>query len=140
MCAELVKAIDDHVISTMKAAKFYCVVDSARDLLDSTHPTGDHMTDHTTRPESWDEITLAACDPERAPDADCLMELRARVERLEQAQQPAPSTPAGQKGLFYSVAAVMSESPTDAILAMADWLERQGEDRIAVLLRMEVGR
>ncbi len=43
------------------------------------------MTDHTARPESWDHVARQAKDD--YPYADCLMELRARVERLEQAQQ-----------------------------------------------------
>ena len=38
-------------------------------------------TDHTARPESWAGNGIA----------DCILELRARVERLEQAQQPEPA-------------------------------------------------
>jgi hypothetical protein len=41
-------------------------------------------TDHTARPESWGYITR---HDSINPYADCLMELLARVERLEQAQQ-----------------------------------------------------
>jgi hypothetical protein len=143
------------------------------------------MTDHTARPESWDEITRWAA--RNHPSDDCLMELRARVERLEQRtqdelanwrtaavtqglidrrldrlehrlerlegqQQPAPSTPAGQGELVNSVAKVivnvgltsfsadLRPEARAAIRVVADWLEHQGEDIIAVLLRMEVGR
>jgi hypothetical protein len=47
-------------------------------------------TDHTARPESW--TFLATRDPALypSPHIDCILELRARVERLEQAQQPIP--------------------------------------------------
>lgn len=47
-------------------------------------------TDHTARPENWDEITRWAATGLPLPTTDCLLELRARVERLEQAQQPEP--------------------------------------------------
>jgi hypothetical protein len=96
-------------------------------------------TDHIARSGSWAEQKKWAVDDS---DADCILELRARVERLEQAQQqPAPSTPAGQGELFDSVAAVMSESPTDVILAVADWLASQHYLHTAANeLRREVGR
>jgi hypothetical protein len=53
------------------------------------------MTDHTARPESWETVQQWA---DSVPACDCLMDLRARVERLEQAQQPEPEGPnlAGQ--------------------------------------------
>jgi hypothetical protein len=54
--------------------------------------------------------------------------------------EPAPSTPAGQGELFDSVAAVMSESPTDVILAVVKWLESQAWRGAADALRREVGR
>jgi hypothetical protein len=50
------------------------------------------------------------------------------------------STPAGQGELFDSVAAAMSESPTDVILAVADWLADNGAIIGPSLLRREVGR
>ncbi len=50
------------------------------------------MTDHTARPESWDEITRWAVTETPPPVADCLLDLHYRVERLEQAQQqPEPA-------------------------------------------------
>jgi hypothetical protein len=49
------------------------------------------MTDYTARPENWGHITRHDFTN---PYADCLMELRARVERLEQAQQQPEPEPA----------------------------------------------
>jgi hypothetical protein len=64
-----------------------------------------------------------------------------RLAALEQAQQqPAPSTPAGRGELFDRVAAAMSESPTDVILAVADWLVDNGAIIGPSLLRREAGR
>jgi hypothetical protein len=109
------------------------------------------MTDHTARPESWDYAALRA--EADFPYGDCMLELRARVERLEQAQQlpdPAPSTPAGQGELVRSVALAITDDEHDAalwddearaaILAVADWLVRFEFIGAASALRREVGR
>jgi len=117
-------------------------------------------TDHTARPESWEALTQWAASRTDSPAADCILELRARVERLEQAQQqgnssailtsspPAPSTPAGQGELVRSVAeAIAAASLGDwtpearrAILAVADWQSGMGREFSADLLREEAGR
>jgi len=118
------------------------------------------MTDHTARPESWK--TLAQWAASKHPDGDCILELRARVERLEQAQQqgnssasltssaPAPSTPAGQGELVSCVKKAMEAIPYEpggyapearaAILAVVLWLESQAWRGAADALRREVGR
>jgi hypothetical protein len=114
---------------------------------------------YTARPESW--AYFAACDPGRASAADCLMELLARVERLEHKQrdseaasqvEPAPSTPAGQGELVRCVAKALSDAPGNseipdwtpeaiaAILAVADWCDGRGMHGAAEWLRREVGR
>jgi len=46
--------------------------------------------DHTARPEAWEAMAQWAASRTDSPAADCILELRARVERLEQAQQPIP--------------------------------------------------
>jgi len=46
------------------------------------------MTDHTARPESWDEQRRWT---DQIADSDCIMELLSRVERLERKQQGQPS-------------------------------------------------
>ena len=46
-------------------------------------------TDHTARPMSWQTLTRWAAS--QHPDGDCILELRARVERLEQAQHAQPA-------------------------------------------------
>jgi hypothetical protein len=107
------------------------------------------MTDHTARPRSWERIAEFA-ESQGDSCADGLMELRARVERLEQAQQqPAPSTPAGQGELVRSVALAIPGGSTHvdwtpearrAIFAAADWLVSQGYGAAANTLRREVGR
>jgi len=126
------------------------------------------MTDHTARPESWD--TMKQWAARKVPDSDCILELRARVERLEQAQQqPAPSTPsgsaassavasgveesstpAGQGELVGCVKKAMEAIPYEpggyapearaAILAVILWLESQAWRGAAEALRREVGR
>jgi hypothetical protein len=48
------------------------------------------MTDHTARPYSWE---YAAANAPGLACYDCILELRARVERLEQAQQQQPEGP-----------------------------------------------
>jgi hypothetical protein len=108
--------------------------------------------DHTARTESWEALTQWAAS--QHPAADCILELRARVERLEQAQQqqPAPPAPAGRGELVRSVAATILDAPsTDdtndwtpearaAILTVADYLELQAWRGAADALRREVGR
>ena len=105
-------------------------------------------TDHIARSGSWAEQKKWAVDDS---DADCLLELRARVERLEQAQQqPAPSTPAGQGELVGCVKKAMEAIPYEpggyapearaAILAVANWFVSQGLKASADLLRREVRR
>jgi hypothetical protein len=95
--------------------------------------------DHTARPENWETVQQWA---DSVPACDCLMELRARVERLEQAQQqpeptftseeveriqapwsylasekelqqPIPSTPAGQGELVRCVANAAARARCD---------------------------
>jgi len=118
-------------------------------------------TEETARPESWEALTQWAASRTDSPAADCIIELRARVERLEQAQQqgnssailtsspPAPSTPAGQGELVSGVAEAMDATPwvfrgyahvDAAILAVADWFAKQGWGIAATMLRREVGR
>ena len=114
--------------------------------------------DHTARTESWEALTQWAAS--QHPAADCILELRARVERLEQAQQqgnssailtsspPAPSTPAGQGELVRSVAQELCPNSlhdwtpmaSRAILAVAHWLVGKGYVHAADMLRREVGR
>ncbi len=113
--------------------------------------------DHTARPESWEALTQWAATRTDSL-ADCMMELRARVERLEHKQrdseaalqvEPAPSTPAGQGELVRSVARAIPDGDSEmdwtpearrAILAVADWCDGRGMDGAADLLRREVGR
>jgi hypothetical protein len=68
-------------------------------------------TEETARPESWEALTQWAASRTDSPAADCILELRTRVERLEQAQQPEPE-PADEQTL-HTVA-----------LRMVDGLER----------------
>jgi len=65
------------------------------------------MTDHTARPESWD--TMKQWAARNVPDSDCILELRARVERLEQAQQQPEPEPADNQTL-HSVALRMVDT------------------------------
>jgi hypothetical protein len=110
-------------------------------------------TDHTARASAWALMTeWSTSDGDDDAIAGCLLELRARVERLEQAQQPEPSepsTPAGQGELVRSVALAIGQDgdaimwkaeARRAILAVADWCDGRGMDGAADLLRQEVGR
>jgi hypothetical protein len=113
--------------------------------------------DHTARPESWGHMTQMTDNYW----ADCLLEIRARVERLEHKQrdseaasqvEPAPSTPAGQRELVRRVLNAMLDVPNNsdvvassfearaAILAVILWLESQAWRGAADALRREVRR
>jgi len=109
-------------------------------------------TEETARPGSWDEIRQLG--RHNSYTADCILELRARVERLEQAQQqPAPSTPAGQGELVRLVAELIAHFASTSrvgddctpaarrlIIAVVIWLESQAWRGAADALRREVGR
>ncbi len=63
-----------------------------------------------------------------------------RAQKLLGEGCPESSNVAGQGELLDSVAAVLSESPTDVILAVADWFDRQDWRVSAAKLRREVRR
>ncbi len=124
-------------------------------------------TEETARPGSWDEVRQLG--RHNSYTADCLLELRARVELLEQAQQPAtcPHIVSSDEGTSYCglgqqqaeqqaeaadpgtelvrrVQDAIDHAPDlyearAAIIAVADWLFERTQYG-AQVLRREVGR
>jgi hypothetical protein len=124
-------------------------------------------TEETARPGSWDEVRQLG--RHNSYTADCLLELRARVERLEQAQQPAtcPHIVSSDEGTSYcGLAQQLAQQQPDVadpgtelvrrvqdaidhapdlyearavILCIADWLHERTRYG-AEVLRREVGR
>jgi hypothetical protein len=123
---------------------------------------------HTARPEAWEAMAQWAAARSDNP-ADCILELRARVERLEQAQQPAtcPHIVSSDEGTSYcGLAQQLAQQQPDVadpgtelvrrvqdaidhapdlyearavILCIADWLHERTRYG-AEVLRREVGR
>jgi hypothetical protein len=100
-------------------------------------------TDHTARPGSWDEVRQLG--RHNSYTADCLLELRARVEQLEQAQlQPEVDDADPGTDLVRRVQDAIDHAPDlyearAVILCIADWLHERTRYG-AEVLRREVGR
>jgi hypothetical protein len=102
------------------------------------------MSNHKADPRDWEEIQLAA--GHNGTIANCLLELRHRVEALEAQSQPSapqPTTP--PKGLVDQVRLAIETSsieqePRAAILAVAKWLGDRGRGGSAFELEQEAGQ
>jgi len=84
------------------------------------------MSNHKADPRDWEEIQLAASH--NGTIANCLLELRHRVEALEahaQQQQPAPRPTGLVEQVRQAIeAASIEQEPRAAIRAVADWMRR----------------
>ena len=105
------------------------------------------MTDHRATPEQWANMADAASDGFDDGYGACLLELRARVEALEDNSQPTPNDRQVRTSLLERVQAAIYDvdypNGTDearaAIREINAWLrERAGGTRASWLLDNEV--
>ena len=100
-------------------------------------------------PEQWADVQARADDCQGGPA--CLLELRARVEALEQQPEPAAPAPAGSlvDCVAWKIAKMCSESRVgtdctpfgrDILRAVADWMDSIGNNGSAADLRREADR
>jgi len=99
---------------------------------------------HRATPEQWEHVQISAGMKQQIPwaTADCLLELRARVEALEAAQREAPmaelhaasaeARPAGvlvdmvEEAIITGMVDSDRQAARAAIRDMASWLEMEG--------------
>jgi hypothetical protein len=102
-------------------------------------------TTDTARASAWALMTeWSISDGDDDAIAGCLLELRARVERLEQAQQPEAEAADPGTDLVRRVQDAIDHAPDlyearAVILCIADWLHERTRYG-AEVLRREVGR
>jgi hypothetical protein len=102
---------------------------------------------HKATPEQW--AYAETCAPEDFASYDCILELRARVEALEAAQQKIRSSP--ESSLVERVADAIAAQATSAgivndrparaaILQVAMWMRKNDREDLAYWLEQEANR
>jgi hypothetical protein len=109
-------------------------------------------TPHRATPEQWEHVEICAGMKQQVPwaTAACLLELRARVEALEAAQNAPTTTEHRPGGLAERVARVLRDAPHPlgdwspearaAIREVAAWLRAGRMLHAAELLEQETDR